>query len=99
MTSLLRHADRSVPGASQRAASRSVLIVEDQRALSEMLASMLQARWGYTARIAATMAEARQLLDTRGDEFFAAVCDVNLPDAPYGEVIDLVPSTTSPPLR
>lgn len=90
MTSLLRHADRSVPGASQRAASRSVLIVEDQRALSEMLASMLQARWGYTARIAATMAEARQLLDTRGDEFFAAVCDVNLPDAPYGEVIDLV---------
>lgn len=91
MTSILRHTDRPVPSQAPGAAkTRAVLIVEDQRALSEMLAGMLQARWGYTARVAGTMAEARQLLETLGDTFFAAVCDVNLPDAPYGEVIDLV---------
>lgn len=72
------------------APTRPVLIVEDQRSLSELLASMLQTRWGCETLVAANMEEARALLSARGTEVFAAVCDVNLPDAPYGEVIDLV---------
>ncbi len=70
--------------------SRPVLIVEDQRALSEMLATMLQRRWNCETLVAASMAEALSLLTQHGNRIFAAVCDFNLPDAPYGEVIDLV---------
>lgn len=90
MNTNLRHASRSLHPAALQGPRRHVLIVEDQRALSEMLASMLQAAWQCPALIAPTFAEARQMLDTRADEIFAAVCDVNLPDAPYGEVIDIV---------
>ncbi len=67
-----------------------MLIVEDQRALSEMLSSMLQHKWGCETLVAGSLAEANALLKTHGTQIFAAVCDVNLPDAPYGEVIDLV---------
>ena len=78
------------PGSASKKSTRPVLIVEDQRALSEMLSSMLQHKWGCETLIAGSLAEANALLQTHGTQIFAAVCDVNLPDAPYGEVIDLV---------
>jgi diguanylate cyclase (GGDEF)-like protein len=90
MNTRLRYSHRSQRPAELQGSRRFVLIVEDQRALSEMLASLLKAAWQCPALIASNFAEARQLLDTRSDEIFAAVCDVNLPDAPYGEVIDIV---------
>ncbi|MDO8464234.1 MAG: diguanylate cyclase [Gallionella sp.] len=69
---------------------RPVLLIEDQRALARMAEAMLRDEWGCEVMIAATLDEARQLLEDHGKEFIAAVCDLNLPDAPYGEVIDLV---------
>lgn len=51
---------------------------------------MLQHKWGCETLVAGSLAEANALLKTHGTQIFAAVCDVNLPDAPYGEVIDLV---------
>ena len=77
-------------GSGNKKSTRPVLVVEDQRALSEMLSSMLQHKWGCEVLIASSFAEAHTLLQTHGSQIFAAVCDVNLPDAPYGEVIDLV---------
>jgi diguanylate cyclase (GGDEF)-like protein len=74
---------------SKRSA-RPVLIVEDQRSLSEMLSSMLKHKWGCEVLIASSLAEAQAVLQEHGARIFAAVCDVNLPDAPYGEVIDTV---------
>ena len=70
--------------------SRPVLLIEDQRSLSVMLASMLRTTWGCEVIMAASLAEARQALEANGTRFIAAVCDLNLPDAPYGECIDLV---------
>lgn len=78
------------PGFGSKKSTRPVLIVEDQRALSEMLSSMLQHKWGCETLVAGSLADAKALLKTHGTQIFAAVCDVNLPDAPYGEVIDLV---------
>lgn len=90
MTTRLRNPQRGLRPAPPPGSKRHVLIVEDQRALSEMLASMLQTAWQCPTYIASTHAEARQLLEEHAEDIFAAVCDVNLPDAPYGEVIDLV---------
>lgn len=90
MASTFRQTKRPLLAGTSKSTPRPVLIVEDQRALSEMLASMLQHTWGCETLVAANLAEARSLLSARGTEIFAAVCDVNLPDAPYGEVIDLV---------
>jgi diguanylate cyclase (GGDEF)-like protein len=69
---------------------RPVLLIEDQRALAQMAEAMLREKWGCEVMVAASMLEAKQLLEAHGSAFVAAVCDLNLPDAPYGEVIDLV---------
>jgi diguanylate cyclase (GGDEF)-like protein len=90
MKTSLRHSFRPKGAAAMPPGKGCVLIVEDQRALSEMLAQMVKAAWDCTVLIAATRLEARALLDQHGDEIFAAVCDANLPDAPYGEVIELI---------
>lgn len=90
MNAKLRLNQRTPRLGSPAGTQRYVLIVEDQRALSEMLASMLHAAWQCPTLIASNLAEARQMLEQHAGDIFAAVCDVNLPDAPYGEVIDLV---------
>lgn len=69
---------------------RPVLVIEDQRALSQITETLLRTEWDCEVKIAASLSEARQLLEVQGSEFMAAICDLNLPDAPYGEVIDLV---------
>jgi diguanylate cyclase (GGDEF)-like protein len=74
----------------------AVLIVEDQRSLAEMLASMLRSHCGCETVTAASYAQAQQTLAERPSDFLAAICDVNLPDAPYGEVIDLVSQHAMP---
>jgi diguanylate cyclase (GGDEF)-like protein len=94
----LRHTHRLQRPAALQGPRRHVLIVEDQRALSEMLATMLQTAWQCPTLTAANLAEAQELLNSRADDIFAAVCDVNLPDAPYGEVIDLVAGRSIPAL-
>jgi diguanylate cyclase (GGDEF)-like protein len=89
-TTSLRQTLRDHPTGQRGALIRPVLLIEDQRSLSEMLASMLRAKWGCDVFIAASLGEARELLAEHGSQFMAAVCDLNLPDAPFGEAIDLV---------
>lgn len=86
----IRQPDRQSPRHLRSHHAGTVLIVEDQRALSEMLASMLQSKWQCKTLVAASLAEAQSQLEAHGNDVFAAICDVNLPDAPYGEVIDHV---------
>lgn len=70
--------------------AHTVLIVEDQRSLAEMLASMLRNLCACETVIAPSYTRAQQVLSDPANVFLAAICDVNLPDAPYGEAIDLV---------
>jgi len=67
-----------------------VLLVEDSRAIASVLAAGINAFDGITCVVAGTFAEARGLLQTNAQAFFVAVLDLNLPDAPDGEIIDLV---------
>ena len=69
---------------------RPILLIEDQRSLAQMAKALLHEAYSCEVLVAASLHEAKQALDARGAEFVAAICDLNLPDAPYGEVIDLV---------
>jgi len=75
---------------------RPVLIVEDSRSLSKRIATLLTERWGCEVHIAEGLSSARKLLDKHGWDYVSAVCDVNLPDAPNGEIIDLLKQLAIP---
>lgn len=66
-----------------------ILVVEDTRSLSMLLAAQIEQRWGAPVIIARSYKEAQQALESTPN-FFVALCDLNLPDAPDGEVIDLI---------
>jgi len=68
---------------------KPILVIEDQRSLALLLASMLHDRWGCTVHVAHTLAEARAHLAAESG-YLAAICDLHLPDAEHGEVIDPV---------
>lgn len=69
---------------------QSVLIVEDSRTYAELLRRRISRHLAFDVLVAPSLAATRTLLERHGDTIFAAVLDLNLPDAPNGEVIDLV---------
>lgn len=69
---------------------RPVLIVEDSNLLAQVTSSMLKLRWGCDVHIAANLAQAGEFLARYADSYAVAICDLNLPDAPHGEAIDLI---------
>lgn len=86
----IREIPRPAPGATaEDQIARPVLVIEDQRALALLLSTMLKERWGCVVHVAGTLREARELL-AAGHAYLAALCDVHLPDAEHGEVIDVV---------
>lgn len=67
-----------------------VLLIEDQRSLAQMAAKLLYERWGCHVLIAENLAQVRAIIAQNKHHFFVAVSDLNLPDAPHGEVIDVL---------
>jgi CheY-like chemotaxis protein len=67
-----------------------VLLVEDSRAIATMLTARIDGIDGVACTNGATCADAQSLLREDAGRFFLAVLDLDLPDAPDGEVIDLV---------
>ncbi|MDD4978879.1 MAG: diguanylate cyclase [Gallionella sp.] len=67
-----------------------ILLVEDQRSLAEMAAKMLHERWGCRVLIATNLAQVKTILAQNKRKFFLAISDLNLPDAPNGEVVDVL---------
>lgn len=63
-----------------------LLIVEDNKALAKMLSIHISKLSGYEIVTAFTMSEA--LAAVQKDKFLAALLDLNLPDAPNGEIVD-----------
>ena len=68
----------------------TVLLVEDSRSIACLLSAQLNALDGLVCRHVETLADTRRLLNTGADRIFVAVLDLNLPDAPDGEVVELV---------
>jgi len=67
---------------------QKVLIVEDSPIVAKILLHMAKQEIEYEAVLATTFAEARSKYTENDGVFFAAIVDLNLPDAPDGEVVD-----------
>ena len=65
-----------------------VLVVEDGKALSALLKKRIEENLGFAVDVAANMAEAVEAIEK--SEYLAALLDLNLPDAPDGEIVDFV---------
>ena len=65
-----------------------ILIVEDDKTLAKLVAKKIKSTLNITVDIAYTMAEAKLFLARY--KYFIALLDINLPDAPNGEIIDYV---------
>ncbi|WP_461211024.1 response regulator [Desulfocurvus sp. DL9XJH121] len=67
-----------------------ILIIEDSHVQAKIICRHIEGLSNFQTVSAHTMEEAREVLETRRDELLAAVVDLNLPDAPDGEAVDLV---------
>jgi len=67
-----------------------VLVVEDSEALLEFEVEAIQERLHLEVLTASSFMEAKSVIQECKDDIFVALVDLVLPDAPYGEVIDLV---------
>jgi CheY-like chemotaxis protein len=68
------------------AAARTVLIVEDEIVVSFFIRTLLEER-GLQVAVAATAAEAVQLLENLGPTLGAAIIDVGLPDTSGDQLV------------
>lgn len=73
-----------------------ILLVEDSRVIAKMLAHRIAKKLGYHVAVARSMAEAKTLLAQPDTEYFAALLDLQLPDAPNGEIVALVKEENIP---
>ena len=69
---------------------RSILVIEDSPMVLKILAHLFRQQRDFEPVFCATLAEAELMLETSANLFFAALVDLNLPDAPHGESVDLV---------
>jgi len=68
------------------ASARTVLVVEDETLVSFFIRTLLEER-GLQVAVAATAAEALQLIETLGPRLGAAIIDVGLPDTPGDQLV------------
>ncbi len=65
-----------------------VIIVEDSRAINELLSKTIPDQLGIEVDSVTTLQEAIELISKNRFGYIAAIVDLNLPDAPNGEVVD-----------
>lgn len=73
-----------------------VLIVEDSITFAGILKRSILAKLNVEIMLFGDYASAKEYLEHSSDEFFVALLDIVLPDAPNGEIIDLVVSYNIP---
>jgi len=76
-------------------AIEKILIVEDNKALSKLIAKKISQNTNFEVDVAHSLKEA-QVLIGKGSRYFLALLDLNLPDAPDGEVVDYILSKLIP---
>jgi len=78
------------PAKPQYEFDHPILVVEDQESIAQYVAAMLKDHWDCEVIVANNLQAAREALGSATPSIQVAICDLNLPDAPYGEVIDLM---------
>lgn len=71
-------------------ADKTLLLVEDSVTVAMVLREKLVARWHCKVEIVNSYKAAEQRLKEDPSRFYLAISDLNLPDAPNGEIIDLL---------
>ena len=69
---------------------RNILVVEDSPLVLKILEHLFRKEPTFQPIFCASLGEAQVMLETSASLFFAAIVDLNLPDAPDGEIVDLV---------
>jgi len=67
---------------------KKLLIVEDSKSINRILVHNIHTQLGIQVESAYSMNEAKELLATQKGQFFLAILDLHLPDAPDGEIVD-----------
>ncbi len=75
-----------------------VLVVEDDKFTARMLRDRIAAEDRFTPVVAHSLAEAAAIIESGEHQFFVAVLDLTLPDAPDGEIVDYVIGHDIPPI-
>jgi diguanylate cyclase (GGDEF)-like protein len=73
----------------------NVLVVEDSRSAATLIVRKLE-KAGYKPVWAMSYRAAKEILDTASEQFAASLLDISLPDAPNGEIVDLMVSRGIP---
>lgn len=70
--------------------SNKLLVVEDSKLVAKVLLHVAKQELDLEIVLATSFADARALIEEHQHDLFAALVDLNLPDAPSGEVVDYV---------
>jgi len=73
-----------------------ILLVEDAKFFRSVIKSQIEKQLDYRVTCAETYAEACAIIEEKGDQFFLALLDLNLPDAPDGEIVEYVIKNSIP---
>ena len=73
-----------------------VLVVEDNRSLASMAKAMIEDIPGFEVVVTANGTEARSRAQEDPEGFSVALVDLNLPDAPNGEIVPVLQSLSIP---
>lgn len=76
--------------------ANTLLIIEDSFIQAKIIRKQFEIFTNFNLLCAHSMTEAAECLDLHQDDIFAAVTDLNLPDAPDGEAVDLCRSKKVP---
>lgn len=75
-----------------------VLLVEDSKSFATVMIGLIEDDRGFAVVHAQSLAELRKILEQQSDDFFVAIVDYHLPDAPDGEAINLTVEKELPTL-
>ena len=68
-----------------------ILVVDDNKALAKLIVMQMEKSIEEMAiDVAYDFAEAKMLISEHGKDYFMTILDLNLPDAPNGEIVDYV---------
>ena len=73
-----------------------VLIVEDSRVFLNLIQKQITEKLGFECVAACSFEETKRILADQDEPFLVAVLDLNLPDAPNGEIVEYVVSKGIP---
>ncbi|AYG59478.1 diguanylate cyclase [Rhizobium jaguaris] len=82
-------ADFLSDGHSHRRGSQKILLVEDSRMFSSVLSHRFQTELGLSVTHCASLKQLNEALAVDEHGFTMAVVDLNLPDSPHGEALDV----------